>query len=604
MGKRLQGVSLWQREGRAEDRHGTKKNGVLAAVVIGILMAVALCTTGIGFETNDDKCIAEILAGVIAPTPDAHVVYVNYVLALPLSLLYRVTARIPWYGAFLIALQGIAYGSMLDSLYDRCRSRRDYFLSTLAGIGLFFINFYLTGQIQYTSTAALLAMAGYVCLVLQGYGRKGMAWFGILELLSFLLRSQAMLMVQPLGLAVCAGLLLGEKPWTGKKKLRSLALQVTVLAMVCLVGTAGNAAGYRDEAWQEYNRANEARTLMFDYYGAPAYEEVKSILDHYQVTETAYEAYLNYVMPYGEVTPGCAEEIAAYTLEHQRKIPGVVQVVKTMGRFYLLEDCWGLNHIALLLWCALSARLLWKRRLSLLWPLLGLGVSRVFVWSYLIVRGRLPLRLTLPLFACEILFLMIVFWADYGREGSVFCGERPDLEIRRGSPHGAARWFFYGIAGVLCGLGCLAGGRQICHVFRENQAQKLAMEEYRMIREYCLEQEEYCYLLDAISFCEYRGSALETDSYRQANSVVTGNWYAGSPVMEQFFTSYLEKEAEGICLIVRDDGREREHPAVRYLTEKYGAEPEKTEILQGTTGRDYLVWCWEKGSINFIFLKF
>ena len=44
---------------------------------------------GVYFETNDDRIIAEILSGVHSLTQDPHTIHENYLLMLPLSLLYK-----------------------------------------------------------------------------------------------------------------------------------------------------------------------------------------------------------------------------------------------------------------------------------------------------------------------------------------------------------------------------------------------------------------------------------------------------------------------------------------------------------------------------------
>ena len=53
---------------------------------------------GIFFETNDDRLISEIFSGAMTGTPEAHAYYVDYILGFILSLLYRMTTAVPWYG--------------------------------------------------------------------------------------------------------------------------------------------------------------------------------------------------------------------------------------------------------------------------------------------------------------------------------------------------------------------------------------------------------------------------------------------------------------------------------------------------------------------------
>lgn len=102
---------------------GTDRNRryqkILASVVILLIFFFVWKKTGIFFETNDDKFITEILSGAYTGTPNAHVGYVSYPLTLPISLLYRVTNKLPWYGLFLIFAQALAYVGVLESLYSR-----------------------------------------------------------------------------------------------------------------------------------------------------------------------------------------------------------------------------------------------------------------------------------------------------------------------------------------------------------------------------------------------------------------------------------------------------------------------------------------------------
>lgn len=558
-----------------------KRNGLLSLAVAGGLMIAALAVTGIYFQTNDDKCITEILAGTFAEGPDAHTVYVNYLLSLPLSLLYRVTARIPWYGGTLLLFQGLAYGFLLDSFYDGCQKKREYVYATALGVGFFLLNYCLLGQIQYTSTAALLGFSGYFCLLLQTNSRKGMAFFGLLELAAFLLRAQAMLMVQPLGLAVYAGVLLGKKGFRVKKvpeneaqaakqtekQIGKQVAPLLILGVVLLIGWAGNAMGYRGDEWKEYGRANEARTAMFDYYGAPSYEEAKPILDRYGINEVTYTAYLNYVMPYGEIPAECASELAAFSGENRESAPKVWQTVKTMGRYILRENCQGINYVVLILWGMALAAAIWlwrKGDRALLWPLLGLGAARTAVWAYLIAGGRLPYRLTLPLFAGEAMLLAVIL---LGSARQITGGHSA------ADTGGTARNVFAQMAVLFCGFCLIAGVFQIREMKRENQKQAQITARYREILQTCAENSENRYLLDAITFSEVSGGALETEMYRQGNYAVTGNWYSGSPVMAHYMEKFCyRKDGEDLYLIVRDDGRGAEHPAVRYLSEKSAGE--------------------------------
>lgn len=64
---------------------------------------------GVYFETNDDRIIAEILSGVHSLTQDPHTIHENYLLMLPLSLLYKITSGVSWYGWSLLLCHATAW---------------------------------------------------------------------------------------------------------------------------------------------------------------------------------------------------------------------------------------------------------------------------------------------------------------------------------------------------------------------------------------------------------------------------------------------------------------------------------------------------------------
>lgn len=167
----------------------------MAPFIVLAMVAVIWLKTGIYFETNDDKCITEILCGQMTGAPQARTVYVSYLLTLPVSLLYRITAGVPWYGLALVLLQVIAYTAVLESVYSRCRKIWDMAAGTVFLAVVMLMDLYILGCIEYTSTSGLLAAAGYFCLLLHKEPKKGWFRFCLLELLAGLLRINAMLMV-------------------------------------------------------------------------------------------------------------------------------------------------------------------------------------------------------------------------------------------------------------------------------------------------------------------------------------------------------------------------------------------------------------------------
>lgn len=351
---------------------------LVAATVIGLFLAAVWVTTGIHFETNDDRYITEILSGTMFGHSDAHVIFINYLLALPLSLLYRLSVQIPWYGGMLILFHALSYCLFLRSLYDRCRSFFEMGAATAAVCCCMLVNICMTAEIQFTSTAVLMAVSGYAVLLLQRNEKMGVCLFFVMELLAYFLRSHAMLMIQPLGGVVYLLLCLMEN----RENLRSgwirIAKWLAVIVSIFVIGLCGTAIGYHGREWAEYNRFNKVRSELLDYYGMPEYGEVQDILDRYGVTETEYTAFCRYVIIDREVPAECLEEIAEY-METQHPLAVHADEIRQN-----LLEIWRNNRFMEV--CVLFALgyLLLRRRWGLLLPFGG-GADGIYSTSDLSV---------------------------------------------------------------------------------------------------------------------------------------------------------------------------------------------------------------------------
>lgn len=191
---------------------------ILAAVISFAFMLIIYFRLGFFYETNDDRLIAEILSGAMCGTPNAHTVYVNYLLSLPLSFLYCITTQIPWYGGMLLLFQFLFYFAVINSFFSRCRNILELFISSGLCCCIFLINIYVIALTQYTSTAILLALAGYISLLLAKKQKEGFIFFIILEFLSFMLRSESMLLIQPIGASICLGYYFAKNSFHIKNK--------------------------------------------------------------------------------------------------------------------------------------------------------------------------------------------------------------------------------------------------------------------------------------------------------------------------------------------------------------------------------------------------
>ncbi|MCD7842016.1 MAG: hypothetical protein LUG56_06045 [Lachnospiraceae bacterium] len=143
----------------------SKKKTLAAAGMTAFFTVMILAGVGVCFETNDDRIFVEFLSGSLTGSPDAHAIYLNYLLSWPLMVLYRVTPSVPWYGLFLIASHCTALFLILRNILAVLETKEGTIRGIFLCVGLLLADIYLFSQIQFTSTAALLAIAGYSCVL-------------------------------------------------------------------------------------------------------------------------------------------------------------------------------------------------------------------------------------------------------------------------------------------------------------------------------------------------------------------------------------------------------------------------------------------------------
>lgn len=563
------------------------KAGIISIMVPAAFMFFLLAVPGVYFETNDDKTIMEILTGILSTEPDAHVIYINYLLALPLSLLYRLKATIPWYGMMMLFLHGASYLTISRAMYKKCKTWIQIMIGTVLQVIFLCLQVYAFARIQYTSTAALLAIAGYVMLVLRGDEKKSCPIFILLECLALLLRKDAFLMIQPLGVSCFMGLWLVNHKTKWMKK---MMLTFGILAGIYLLGEFGNAIGYGGSEWRQYGRYNRARTTLVDYVGIPSYEEVKDILDKYDVTQATYDAIIQ--LNTGDIPVKCLEEIAAYA---EAKTPGksIKSVIKMLIRSAFQNGDWGVpkSVTSIMLFSFLWILLRKRYRLLLAW--MGIMVSHALVFGYLIYRGRMPYRVTFPLLAGEALMLMVLMILAMGDN---IPNPTKCKWVRRTMSRMVC---IFGLCGLLFCVG-MAGYDVYRYCGKVNQDMEAYLQGTMEVFEYCKEHGSTQFLIEEDILMYASAHLLETKMMEPRNAMISHNWFSASPTMrekwsEYFKNTFLSDEARSavkeraLRVIVRVAEDYSENMLLCRLREMTRKEPVVEEEIEVSHGERYAV---------------
>lgn len=553
-----------------------KKKNILAAVLPLVYMIGILAGAGIYFETNDDRYMNEIFTGILSVQPDAHAVFINYLLGVPIAWLNRISTRIPWYGLLLMLFHYSAYAAILKSLYAHCARKADVAAASIAMGLIFCVDIYMLGQIQFTTTAALLAVAGYTALIGQKDTKKKWIVFFVLELLAYLLRSQAMLMIQPMGFLVwtVSVFLSAEK---GKEALHQIAVSGAALVCVLVIGALGNGIGYPSEVWEDYDRFNTATGYMFDYYQKPAYEEVQDILETYDVTRAEYDACMSYAMLDWSVSPECAEALLTYAEKAYRPTFDFKELFVSLIKCNLGSSYWWIARAYVAVTAMGFLYLLYHKSWRVLCALLAEVGAQETVLFYLLWKGRTPSRVMIPIFVGGIMLNLLLVVKDH-----------VSAEKSR------KRFVTFVIAGCFAGAVVgYAAKEQYVYIRELAVSQEVLMQSMYELQDYCAAHPEYCYLLEENGQSYFRGSALETNMYQTRNSLTMGGWFSGSPSFLEKLHTYWNGDFDKLRLIILETGQEAEHAAVVYLEAWSGCEGRRVESFEVAHGGRYAVYAFD-----------
>ena len=240
------------------------------------------------YHTVDDVFMEMIACGAYG-SYDFHLVYINVVIGFFLKALYSISNVIPWYGIMHIVMAIICFSLILYVFFNRGNK----YAICLSILTVFVASFEAYTRVQFTKTAAYLAIAGYLLIADSLHDQK---WSikhiaGILLILnSFMLRPGMFFACSAICLAFFVPVIyncLAKKDAVPFKKL--FVIGAVSLALVTSVFLIDKLA-YSGEGWKYYKNFNEYTTQLEDI-NFPDYELYEK---EYNEMGIDYEDYVLY----------------------------------------------------------------------------------------------------------------------------------------------------------------------------------------------------------------------------------------------------------------------------------------------------------------------
>lgn len=450
-------MDIEDRRGKGDIRAALVKyaDWLLPAVCLGALFLYVGLRFAFYFDLNDDVLIKDILSGVYTGEPEALTAQLLWPLGWLLSVLYRLAPAVPVYGLFLWLCQaGSLFVIMKRSMRLAVSLPGKAFLCVTETLTAASCLLYHLVFVQYTVAGGLLLGAAAVWLLTDekrgNFLRRNLP-AALLALLSFCLRSEMMLLLLPL--AAVGALwkwLQEERFWTRENAVSYLGLLGLILGGMALALLSDRAA-YGAEEWKEFRALFDARTQIYDFNsaGVRSYGENQAFYDSLGMTKEQCALLENYNFGADDrIDAALLEQVAAYGQEKEgyfvHSLPEGLWLYRERLKnnqalgfqempFLLLEAALAVLLILTAL-CARDGRGRpdGRRQRRILGMLVLSVCVRSGLWMYLILRERVPERISHPLYVMELLILGMCLLTELGWErGEAAAKEGSSLSRRR-----------------------------------------------------------------------------------------------------------------------------------------------------------------------------
>lgn len=509
-------TALTDRTGKWHDR------GLAALFVIALWMILAVFFD-FYYDLNDDTAMKDILSGTYTGMPDGHNIQMLYPLGAVICFFYKILLGVPWYGFFLCGCQFLALWIALCSLLtwlSEKKTKKTWLLFLTGAAGCLFVSEFLF--IQYTVTAGMLAAAAILRLLMApAVSEKGFWKYqsvtAVLILTAFSLRTEMLLLLSPF-LALAGFYRIGEEqPCQKKRAWKNHILLAAGVLLLMGAGLLADHAAYGSMEWTSFRRFFDARTSVYDFYGIPDYETNAEFYDEIGLSQEAYTLLVNYNFELDEeIDTEVMEKIAVYAAEHQES--------SFFGRLYLSVYTYFYRflHGQEIVFDVLAAvtyffliRAVQKgKRKELLGRLMLLFGVRTLLWLFLLYRGRVPERITHPLYLAE---LVILFW--------MFLSNRSVLQWKKYEKSAIlSMYILLFVCTAFWNVQTAAGN----YAVREERSHS-----WQQWKEYCRMHPQQFYYFDVYSSVAYSEKMFSDTQPDYRNFDLAGGWCSKSPLAEE-----------------------------------------------------------------------
>lgn len=570
-----------------------KRYRIAFEIAAGILFLLIIYTkSNVYFETNDDTIISYLLSGSIISKPQIRIFdYVHVFETIPLVLLYKVIPFVPWYGLYILICHLLFIVLPINAISSRTNNMKEMIVSYISYGLILLPQWIIHSRIQYSSTAELLALAGFICFLFYKNRKCALISFIILEIMGYLMRYNAMLLMLPIGMSLFVLHILNSPNDNRKKAIKETAQALLLLVIVVVSLFLVSVVAYGSQKYREARTLNNLRMEIMDYNFVPEYADVKEILDRYNISENKYYALLNYNSYEWTESEKALEEIAEYVNNHNyERDKRLFNSFKQVWNKTLNYEFGKLSGVIIGAWILVFTMIVVYSKPSYLVVVGTYVVSKIISWGYLFYRGRVVGRVLLPLFVAENLVALSIMLSCILINKKKNDKSKKLYKVIRISSIIALLFFMLIMA-------FRSARNQHRYLYSLSSGYEY-MKEYKVfIDSYCDNHSENAYILSSEIY-NYWPASIKDTAKQKHNYTFSGGWYSLLPESREYTNDYCNSSENlyYICLLPEEYSVSEYN--LKFLEEKNGQSPQLEDELELPTGARAGVYRLDANTIN------
>ncbi len=550
------------------------------------------------YDLNDDVVMKNIMSGSYSGTPDGHNMQTLYILGWFISLFYKMSRGLPWYGLFLCLCQ---FGSVylisiriLDLLKARTARICYYFIFTAFCWGMGLSHFVI---VQYSiACGSMVAVAIFWFITTRG-GLTGREFVInnipaiVLVVLAFQLRTEMVLLLSPfIALAGLFRWMEEERFFTVenyKKYGAVLGIMVAGMLLSCVI----DLPAYGNSSWSDFRRFFDNRTIVYDYYPEMITDEDKAeLLTSVGVSDVQRELLRNYnfgldntintklmdtVVMVAEVEHNAEGNVfgrmvtcfrdMCYRLTHKADLPYNIVIVllylhllslNIIEYFQRKRQRDNLEKIGCYEGVSIPAAQRFDR-IKYILQIFMAAIIRTIPWMYVLLINRAPERITIGLYLSEmglVLGALIRRIIRFNEHNSVIAAiklgtsfDKRKVSVKEWLHEYRAVIFNHFSLLVLVVFMIVAVPISIKNMRALNEYREKTQEVSLALKEYYDEHPQYFYFEDVYSTVSFSEKMFKGVDNTLANYDIMGGWICKSPLYQDKLRRYgLKNTADGL----------------------------------------------------------